>query len=274
MIYFLTGLLLCAKPFIIGELEGQLGNQFFIIAATVSLAIDHNATPVFPDLDKKKLYNIPLNRKQVFGHLNTQHPLAPSYTYREPYYQYAQIPYHPNMKICGYFQSEKYFVHHKEEILRLFAPSSEIIGYLLEKYAHILNHPRTVSIHIRFYHEDPEQKCHLAPRKEYYERAIGYFPDDSLFVVFSNQMDKCKQFLSGINKHFVFIEGESHYHDLYLMSLCKDNIITNSSFSWWGAYLNLNVAKRVIAPRDWYNPAYGLNTKDLIPDHWLIIDVK
>ncbi len=264
--------MLSAKPFIVGELEGQLGNQFFIIAATVSLALDHDAIPVFPDLDNKKLYNIPLNRAQVFGHLNAGPASPVRYTYQEPYYHYAEILYRPNMKIRGYFQSEKYFAHHRDEILKLFAPSSETSSYLSGKYPHILSHPRTVSIHIRFYHEDPEQKCHLAPRKEYYERAISHFPDDSLFIVFSNQMTKCKQFLAGIHRNFVFIEGESHHHDLYLMSLCKDNIIANSSFSWWAAYLNPNPHKKVLAPRAWYNPAYGLNTKDLIPESWFLID--
>src|SRR5579862_8141016 len=120
IIFFLCPFFIYSKPFVMGELEGQLGNQFFIIAATVSLALDYDAIPIFPDLEKKKMYNIPFNRKKIFSHLNTYLPYVPQYSYKEPFYHYEKIPYRPNMKISGYFQSEKYFVHHKQEILSLF----------------------------------------------------------------------------------------------------------------------------------------------------------
>lgn len=269
---FLLPFFLYAKSFVVGELEGQLGNQFFIIAATVSLALDHNAIPVFPDLETKREYNIPLNREKVFPHLNTYSPPSIRFSYKEPHYHYAQIPYKRNMKLRGYFQSEKYFAHHKSEILQLFAPSAEILQYLSSKYSDILEHPNTVSVHVRFYHEDPEQKCHITYQKDYYEKAILMMPAESLFVIFSNRVEQCKQMLSGLNRNLRYIEGESHYHDLYLMSLCKHNIICNSSFSWWAAYLNPNPHKKVLAPPLWFNPAYGLNTKDLLPESWIVVD--
>jgi len=271
---FLLPLLLTAKSFVVGDLEGQLGNQLFIIATTVSLALDHDATPIFPDLKKKKLYNIPINRKEVFSHLHSRLPddTEYSYHYKEPYYHYAKIPYRPNMRISGYFQSEKYFAHHKQEILALFAPPPKILAYLTEKYSDIITHPDIVSIHVRFYHEDPEQKCHLAPRRAFYEKAITYFPPDTQFIVFSNQMEQCKELLSGLGRNLRYIENEEYYHDFYLMSLCKHNILSNSSFAWWAAYLNPNPSKIVIAPKAWNNAAYGLDTKDLIPDEWIAID--
>ena len=249
-----------------------MGNQFFIIATATSLALDHGAIAVFPDLENKKAYNIPLNREKVFSHLSAYSPRKVRSTYQEPFYHYQKIPYRPNMKIRGYFQSEKYFAHHRKEIMELFAPSSAITEYLWNHYSDLLLHSQTVSIHIRFYHEDPLQKCHLAPRRDYIEKAISLFPEESLFVVFSNQTENAKQLLSGIDRNFRFIEGEAHYHDFYLMSLCKDNIICNSSFSWWAAYLNPNFSKTVVAPRAWYNPAYGLNTQDLLPETWIAID--
>ncbi len=262
-----------AQSFVVGELEGQLGNQFFIIAAAVSLSLDHHATPVFPDLEGKTLYNIPLNREKVFANLYTKLPSSPiQFVYKEPCYHYTPISYQPNMKICGYFQSEKYFYHHKQEILQLFAPSEEIMRHLTTHYADILSHPASVSIHVRFYHEDPEQKCHLAPRRSYFEKAVSLFPENTLFVVFSNQMEKCRELLQGIKKNFVFIENDLYHHDFYLMSLCKDNIICNSTFSWWAAYLNPNPGKRVVAPKAWYNPHYGLNTKDLLPLTWICLE--
>ena len=66
----------------------------------------------------------------------------------------------------------------------------------------------------------------------------------------------------------IFVEGNSDIEDLWLMSLCKKNIIVNSSFSWWGAYLNRFVGKEVVAPTMWFGPSAGLNTSDIIPDDW------
>jgi len=260
-----------SSPFVTADLLGQLGNQLFIIAATVSLALDHGATPIFPDLIEIKAYNIPLNYKKLFHSLPVLLPQSPRSIYREPRFSYMPIPYRPNMKLLGYFQSEKYFSNHKLKILELFAPPSDVMAYLSSHYADILEHPMTVSVHVRFYHEDPTGIAHPFCGKEYYEQAMAAFPDDALFIVFTNQMDACKNLLSDLPKNLRFIEGEDHFCDLYLMSFCKHNIIANSSFSWWGAYLNRNPNKLVVAPKTWFNPGYLTDTKDLLPDEWLEI---
>lgn len=276
MVRFVLALLLPfislhSSSFVTADLMGQLGNQLFIIAATTSLALDHGAVAIFPDLITSKEYKIPLNYQKLFHSLPVRLPKAPSSTYREPHFSYQPIPYRPNMKLSGYFQSEKHFSNHKREILELFAPPSDITAYLSLRYADILAHPTTVSIHVRFYHEDPTGKAHPTLGREYFERAIALFPDDALFVVFSNQMEKCKVLLSNIPRNLRFIEGEDHFCDLYLMSFCKHNIIANSSFSWWGAYLNRNPNKQVVAPKRWFNPAYISDTSGLFPDSWIQI---
>lgn len=260
-----------SSSFVTADLTGQLGNQLFIIAATVSIALDHGVTPIFPDLIEKHEYNIPLNYKKLFHSLPVRLPKSVSCVYKEPHFSYDQIHYRPNMKLSGYFQSEKYFAHHKQEILELFAPPSEIVDYLSLRYADILQHPMTVSLHVRFYHEDPTGKAHLFCGRDYFEKAMALFPQDTLFVVFSNQMENCKILLSNIAKNLRFIEGEDHFCDLYLMSLCKHNIIANSSFSWWAAYLNPNPHKKVVAPKHWFNPAYlpDIQKRDLLPEDWI-----
>lgn len=262
-------------PFITCDLMGQLGNQFFQIAAATSLALDCGATPLFPSLVNEKAYNIPLNYSKVFYHLNTNQPESPiEHVYIEPQFPYSPIPVSMNMSIRGWFQSEKYFRHHKHEIMALFAPHPEINNYLQKKYAHILQQD-TVSIHYRSYDvEDPQHTVYAQCGMEYFSRAINTFPKDSLFVVFSNDMEWCKENLSKIPRNFFFVEGEAHYHDLYLMSMCKHNIICNSSFSWWAAYLNVNPDKQIIAPKKWFNPIYeakGNGTKDLIPEEWTLL---
>jgi hypothetical protein len=175
--------------------------------------------------------------------------------------------------ISGYFQSYKYFDHHRAEILELFAPSQEITSYLEAKYPDILSHPNTVAVHTRnYYEEDPHETCHYTYERDYFEKAMMLFPEDALFVIFSNKMQWCQTMLAGIPRTMIFIDGNQHYHDFYLMSRCKHNIICNSSFSWWAAYLNSNPDKQVITPPAWFNPNYGLNTSDLIPQEWISIN--
>ena len=263
---------LFAKSVIVGDLQGQLGNQLFIIAATVSLALDNDAVPIFPGLLNNPHFNIPINYEKVFSNLNVIIPndINIEHVYKEPYFNYSPIPYYPNMMISGYFQSEKYFAHHKREIIDLFAPSDSIIEHIKKHYAHILDHPNTVSVHLRsYYREDPAGHIHITYGSQYIFNAIKLFPRDALFVVFTNDMPWCKRELTGIDRNTIFIEGEPHYHDFYLMSMCKHNIISNSSFSWWAAYLNTNPNKIIVAPRIWFNPKAIASTKDLKPRSWM-----
>ncbi len=266
--------------FVIGRLIGQLGNQFFIIAATTSLALSQGATPIFPDFltpsDPK--FGLEKNYEKIFFDLKATPPSEPvAYYYIEPTFTYSPISYHKNMEMRGWFQSEKYFLPHKKEILDLFAPSLEIMGYLRNKYAHIIDHPNTVSIHVRSYlKEDPMQKVYISydTDMDYYKRAMERFPDDALFVLFSPDIEQCKAMFGNLGKNICFIEGEKDYHDLYLMSMCKHNIICNSTFSWWAAYLNLNPNKEVIVPPQWFSADYGHDTSDLIPREWTILSHK
>lgn len=264
-----------SKPFVIGELYGQLGNQCFEVAATLSHAWDHGAVAYFPEFKTKTAFNIPINYEKVFWRLDASTPAMPSsFRYIHTDLQYVPIPFFPNMQLAGYFQSEKYFKKYKLLICALLAPSYEIREYLAQKYAYIIHHPRTVSIHLRTYYlDDPSHKEYPCAERAYFEKAVSFFDEDSLFVIFSDNIPLCKEHLRGIAKNMLFIEGEAYYHDFYLMSLCKDHIISNSSFSWWAAYLNPNKNKCVIAPKKWVEESTGLNSKDVIPEDWITIDM-
>lgn len=271
----LASALTAVQPVVVGHLHHQLGNQFFIIAATASLAWDHDAMPVFPNLIKQKKHNTTLNYKKIFFRLNATIPEGTElgFHYYEPHHHFAPIPYQPNMQITGYFQSEKYFAHHKNEIKELFAPSDEIKNYLTNKYRDILDHPNTVAVHVRsFLEEDPKQTTFITYGLDYYKKAMALFPPDTLFVVFSNKMKWCKRLFKKIQSNIRFIEGEKYYHDFYLMSMCKHNIVCNSSFSWWAAYLNPYEEKIVVTPKLWFNPNFEADTKDVIPSEWIVIE--
>jgi len=122
-------------------------------------------------------------------------------------------------------------------------------------------------VHIR--RGDYLNKIHKHPTqpKEYYYSAFSQFNEDIHFLIFSDDIEWCKNNLK--YKYLYFIEEELDYISLYLMSLCNHNIIANSSFSWWGAWLNQETNKKVIAPSNWFGKNKKLNTKDLIPSKWI-----
>lgn len=263
--------LLC-NEFIVGNIQGQLGNQLFIIAAATSLALDNDADVYFPDLVNLSSYNIPINREQIFKYQNIDMSTPDekiSYTYREPHFHYDPIPYIPSMAITGYFQSEKYFINHKEEIIQLFSPPQHILDYLESHFKNILCNPKTVAVHHRAYHK--ESSCYAFLGLEYYAAAMVEFPKDYTFVIFSNDIDWCKQNFKSIPRKLIFMEMGPHHIDFYLMSLCKHQIIGNSSYSWWAAYLNPNPNKKIIAPSKWFVSNHITDTYDLIPQEWKMI---
>jgi hypothetical protein len=113
-------------------------------------------------------------------------------------------------------------------------------------------------------------------KPSYYEKAIAavgeLFPEHTL-VVFSDEMARARELLTG-KRRCLFVEGNdalNAHEDLRLMSLCKHHIIANSSFSWWGAWLNPDPGKRVFAPRYWGN-ILSSYFPDLYPDGWTIVD--
>lgn len=256
---------------------GRLGNQLFQIAAALSLAMDNEAEAVFPDYLLWDLYDIPENREKVYYGLNFTKPKGRiSSVYREDQdFNFRPIPYSPNMKIYGYFQSEKFFKHNFEKIAPYFEPAEDVARYIDEKYHELLTHPCTVAIHLRGYLQEDVSLKKMFPLVDlsYVEEASTLFPEEALFVVFSDRMDWAKEELRNFSRPLIFIEGEKHYVDFYLMSLMKHQIISNSSFSWWAAYLNKNPDKIVTAPYPWFHPDHHLSSEHIIPDDWIKIPV-
>jgi len=263
-----------AKPFVEGSLKGQLGNQMFEIATALSLAWDHDAEAYFPDLKASDKFNISNNYEKVFFRINAAPaPREIQAEYQEIKHSFQEIPYAPDMKIRGFYQTEKYFGHYRDQIVALFQPVSEITDYLQNQYADIIHYPKTVSIHARTYFaEDPYRNCFHFCNRAYFENAMALFPDeDTLFVVFSDQIWWCKFAFRNSGRKIVYIENEDYLHDFFLMSTCKHNIISNSSFSWWAAYLNQNPEKIVVAPAKWMNNQ-KLDDRDIVPDDWVKVD--
>lgn len=180
-----------------------------------------------------------------------------------------------HMYIEGYFQSEKYFSDIREELLDAFR--FKVPANFNKSILEIIEKVDSVSVHIRRgdylkVYESNKLLCNSS----YYFKAIDYMlthVDNPTFFVFSDDIAWCKSLLQNY-EHIQYVDGntkEQSYLDMFLMSKCKHNIVADSSFSWWGAWLNTHAEKIVIAPKNWniYDSNSSIN---IIPDTWVSID--
>ena len=185
--------------------------------------------------------------------------------YYETQYNYSPIDFTDDACLVGYFQSEKYFVDFEEKIRELFRCDPETETYLKNKYGELLQ-GNTTSVHIRRGDYLNLSEMHPPLTKEYYIKALAKTPQTEKYLIFSDDIPWCLDNFK-LNNFYV-IENEKDYIDLYLMSKCKNNIIANSSFSWWGAWLNESPDRVIISPKNWFGPGVTHNTQDLIPKEW------
>jgi FkbM family methyltransferase len=265
------------QKYISPRMLGRLGNQMFQIASAYSFAIDNNSclkvsikNGVYESL--KGEIGDPMNYKNnIYSKIDFIDEPKNCDIWKENSFNYKPISYKfaNNLYLEGHFQSEKYFSHNRESILKLFSANEEIKDYILQKYGDLLSQ-NTVSLHIRRGDYLLSQNNHPICDIEYYDNAISQFNNNEVFLIFSDDLDYVKK--TFIKKKYIIIENEKDYIDMYMMSMCKNNIIANSSFSWWGAWLNNNLNKKVIAPKKWFGENLKhYNTQDLIPENWIIL---
>ena len=180
----------------------------------------------------------------------------------------------------GYFQSEKYFFDYGDEIRSLVqlekVNSSHIQNILRE-----IGKSQTVSVHFRLgdYVAGPTSyKFKGSCTPDYYLRAMALvrkIMPECQFLVFSDDLDQARKILP-FDSRIMYVPGdpENPIEDLILMSRCHHHIIANSSFSWWGAWLNPNPEKVVIGPRRWLSREYlrKWDLYDILPTDWITLD--
>jgi len=297
---------------IIIKAYGGLGNQMFQYAFGRALSLKYNREmfidksyfnkenypfhthPYYPY--KLDIYNIEndfvspniskfiniVKRKRLFhvinpiiGRLNL-YKFIPEY-FPEDNFSIAKLKNSKNAFLEGYWQKYSIIEEFRDIIiinLTLKKEISKVNKEILNK----IDSLNSISIHIRQgdYITNPTFNAYyeICPMK-YYEDAMDYIAmqvDNPVFFIFSDSIDWVKN-----NMHFkyliIYVDNKGPDHeDLYLMSKCKHNIIANSSFSWWGAWLNENPDKIVIAPKKWFkDPIKNNETKDLLPNSWIII---
>lgn len=262
---------------------GRLGNQLFQFASTLGIGRKLGYEVFFPEENVSNPsiedFRDGIRRPITFDipkWFNIDHLLLPKvklkikYEAQEPSFEFSDrmftIP--DDTDLIGYYQSERYFSHIEKELKdRALVFRKEILSEAQHKMPN--NGTERISIHLRVGDYIGLSDFHPIMTTDYYTESLKWFDTESTpytFVIFSDGITLAKQ-MFGEGENVVYVEGNSDIVDLCMMTLCEHNIIANSSFSWWGAWLGNEDSKIVIAPKNWFADKSALNP-DLIPDRW------
>lgn len=168
-----------------------------------------------------------------------------------------------NLYLSGYWQNENYFLDIRDILLQEFTLKIPIKA---EKYMNMIENTNSISLHVR---RGDYLKLDWFIGVDYYKNAVKFIyqkVQNPVFFIFSDDIKWCKENLNFIDNP-IFIENTiSEVEDLELMKNTKHNIIPNSSFSWWAAWLNTNKNKIVIAPKIWFRDRKDFNP---VPNSWI-----
>jgi hypothetical protein len=163
----------------------------------------------------------------------------------------------------GFWQNENYFKDIKKELLKEFSHNN--MSDIVTKYIKNIKNTQSVSIHIRrgdYVSDNHTNTMHGVCDLDYYKRAIKYIHDkieDPMYFIFSDDIDWCKDNFYFLDNKVFVDNTNSAFEDLELMKNCKHNIIANSTFSWWAAWLNQTDKKIIISPKIWWSGKQDLH---------------
>mgnify|MGYP001311199883 FL=1 len=267
---------------------GRLGNQMFQFAALKGIARNRGYEYCLPPSNSTTEWKDHHQYYHAVGQGAAQHLLLQPFKLsntsqlnlqyidkKRPVVQEGSFTFNEDLfnncpdwvDLQGFFQTEKYFKHIRDELKKDFEFRDDISIPCKEMMAEI---QEPVSLHIRRtdYITNPN---HSALDLGYYEKALKQFDRTSTIVVFSDDPDWCNEQELFASDRFLVAEENSAYVDLCLMTLCKGHIIANSSFSWWGAWLS--DSELVVAPEDWFRGSENADkdTSDITPKSWMRI---
>ena len=279
------------------NLMGGLGNQIFQIFATISYAIKSKNRFQFLNLTTLGAGSTTVRYTFWESFFSNMKPFLiselpqPIHVIREKGFPYNELPVREmvnrNVMIYGYFQSYKYFQENYDMIYRILnidKMKNDIVNNLNLTSEYLEN---TVSMHFRIGDYKKIQDFHPLATYDYYERSLLYMqitkPNSNFTILYFCEDCDIDDVMVIINKLTInyplynFKRGLNTLEDwqqMLLMSCCHHNIIANSSFSWWSAYLNTNADKIVCYPSVWFGQVANNDTKDLCPPDWMRVNVE
>jgi hypothetical protein len=269
-------------------LKAGLGNQMFMLANGYAYSLRYKTNFSVSETwsgissDRPSYWNSFLTEWKKY---TTKNKIGK--VYKEKTWSYSNIPkMNHSIAFKGYYQSEEYFSDFRNEILSMFKFPESVNAFIEQKKKHYnINDDSTiVAVHVRRGDYLKLKHIHYVLPLRYFIKAqekiineLGFRPR---FMYVSNDIDWVKENFE-INSDDIILEGNKDYEDLALMSCCNHFIISNSSFSWWAAYLgyynnlqNKNYKSIVIAPDIWFNYAGPKNWFSIYPSEWVVMDSR
>lgn len=252
--------------------NGRFGNQLFQYASLLGMATVKGYDYGVPYHSKSNNEYTNFCLSDCFINLKAKDcsTYIPKFSVREEHFSFDERFFNlsDDTDIWGYFQTEKYFKNYKTEILNQFdfkQDIKDVCNSFIEPY----KNENITSVHIRLGDYLNMTHAHPICTEDYYIKAMECVPEDSLIFVFSDDIEKAKNLFNSFNKKIIYPEFNDKFLDMYLMTMCNNHIIANSSFSWWGAWLaNSN---KVIAPSLWFGPSVQKNWSDVYCEGWIVI---
>ena len=270
---------------IITKIAGGLGNQMFQYAIAKSIAIK-NSDEFKLDISfysKQTLRKYELDLFTIEENLDSGESLLSKVKrklgfilgdyYREKettIFDKKVFDYDENIILDGYWQNENYFKEIRDDIIKDFTPKIDISNEAKKHLKQICS-SNSISIHLRrgdYIHNSHINNVHGTCDLDYYMKAIKYInknTENIKYFIFSDDIVWCKENFDFLENKVFIDDTKSGIDDLELMKHCKHNIIANSSFSWWGAWLNENDNKIVVAPKTWWA---SRQDKHIAPLNW------
>jgi hypothetical protein len=280
------------------NLKGGLGNQLFQIFTTIAYAMSHNKPFFFLNLSvlgngdngstiRSTYWNSFLQSLKPF--LKSMEQMPQFITIREQTFYFTPIPQNfvsgYGIVLDGYYQSYKYFQRYQRLIYTLI--KLDIKQQMIRSRESVrdnLDLNSTISLHFRIGDYKLYPDTHPILPLKYYKKALKYVLDENannfvnvLYFCENVDLTKVEKMVGELKTTFPTLKFcrasplLSDWEQMLLMSVCHSNIIANSTFSWWGAYLNQNVTKIVCYPTPWFGKGVSHNTTDMFPEDWVPI---
>lgn len=240
---------------------GNLGNQLFEIASCIGIANKKSTAAVFPEWKYSQYFKNELPAGTPDNCIQ----------FKEKHYHYAELSINPanNYNLHGYFQSEKYWKHCEAEIRKQFEFNEDFKERIKQKFAPALN-GKTLAISVRRGDFVDNHNYYQVPLSYYLNAYYEFFGSSYNVIIFSDDMRYCRLHFSALPN--VYFADGADIEQLCLMSMCENHILSNSTFSWWGAYLSGN--KNVVRPVKSLGPLQPFNEGDYWIDTWQIYEPK
>lgn len=248
--------------YIVPALGGRLGNHLFMIAHAYAKGLEYNKRVVIYKphvIHHGHDYSTTIFRKldyiDTWEENRNNNPNPPSDDKHSIY--------------VGYYQSESYFERYSENIKSLFGAPLEFVYDVKKEFPFIFNKTTTV-INVRRgdYLHSPNYHPTVTP--QYIKEATKRIPNTDVYLVASDDIPWCKDNLQ-LDKPVVYLENKLPHEQLWILSMCQHFVLSNSSFSWWAAYLCRNPKKIVVVPETWFGPEYKHGWENIYCKDWIIL---